>query len=919
MRFHRPRHGALCKECPLRGSRVVDAIGPNIASSSWNGLVLVGESPGSEEDRKGEPFVGPTGSLLSGNLRNAGLIRERAWLTNLISCRPPHNDLDSPEGRSALECCRPGLEAEIEYLEDHGARVYVPLGTKPLLALGVEGGITLRRGYVYEREGLVLVPTFHPSFLLRGNFEEIPTTISDLRKASRLARDGWTPPRPRFNTHPTLRDIETFSKRVLASRALLALDIETTSLIPERGEILVVGLAESATSAISIPFLRSGGARYWSVKEFARVKTLLARVLATCPVVIHNATYDMAFLRAKGLPVGNLAHDTLLLSHAIHPELKHRLSYVASVYADIPYWKDTLEDKEAATLALPDTALREYNLWDCVVLHMILPDMERDARTLGVWDTYTRVSLPLVEPVMEMTRVGVGFDREAQRRWARDLKKRTETLEEKLRTSFSLPPGFNLASGPHLTYLVYGDVPPGLERALDSYRARTLEIDILTRERDDLKARAEAGLITTKKEASRLVSLEGQVIRKAGSAVFNGCRELSEILSVPPLTLPSRTPRKRTEKGGVSLDDEAIQGILIRVRARIHEIALMKRPPKGALAEREGLARTEAFLSGVLDLREVSKMSSTYGDFETWSDGRVHFPFKMAGTATGRLSSGDKKSLGVGNGQNIPKDARRLFVAPPGSVILGADYASLEPRMIAYLSGDNKAIEDFDSGIKVYDAIIRDTLGIPKDHPSYKDIRDAIKVYVLGTNYGGGLEGVFKQMGVKCRVLPFSLRELKALHERRLDLHPELRAWTERTIREVQATRVLKNAFGRRRVFLGPRSNIAREALDYGPQSSGADLVNMVMIRLHARLHSGTKTPSTSIILQLHDALYLESPLAEAREAARALVEEMERPVDVGPYKGVVFPVELSWGRSWGEMKDVGGWKDVPKTKGGRG
>ncbi|MDX9828261.1 MAG: DNA polymerase, partial [Spirochaetia bacterium] len=626
------------------------------------------------------------------------------------------------------------------------------------------------------------------------------------------------------------------------------------------------------------------------------------RILGACPVIIHNATYDMAFLRAKGFKVGNLAHDTLLLSHAIHPELKHRLSYVASVYADIPYWKNTLEDKEAATLSLPDKALREYNLWDCVVLHMILPPMIADARALGVWDTYTKVSLPLVEPVMEMTRVGVGFDRDAQRKWERELTLRAKTLERDLRESFSLPSGFNLASGPHLTYFVYGDVPPGLEKALASFRARTLEIDILTKERDALRERAKAGLIVTKKEASRLVSLEGQVVRKSSSAVFGKCEDLAGVLELTPLVLPRGAPRKHTEKGGTSLDDEAIQGILTKTRARVHEIAGMRRPPSATKGELVALERTDAFLSGVLDLREVSKLLSTYGDFETWNDGRVHFPFKMAGTATGRLSSGDKRALGVGNGQNIPKEARTLFVAAPGNVIVGADYASLEPRMIAYLSGDDLAIRDFDAGIKVYDAIIRDTLGIPKDDPSYKDIRDAIKVYVLGTNYGGGLEGVFKQMGIKCKTLPFSLPELKALHARRLALHPALASWTSSTITEVQRTRVLKNAFGRRRVFLGPRSAIAREALDYGPQSSGADLVNMVMIRLHKRLHAGTKTPNTHIILQLHDALYLETPLAEAREAARALVEEMERPIDVAGYKGVVFPVELSWGPSWGDM-----------------
>lgn len=899
MRFNRAKAGARCKNCPLAKQPKVWSEGPNIASGEWGGVVLCGESPGEDEARLLRPFVGQAGQQLDRMLGRASLLRQRVWTMNLIGCRPPRNDLDSDFGREALECCKPGLEAELEYLTEHGARVFVPLGSKPLSFFGVPGGVSRHRGYVYKKDERVVLPTYHPSYLMRGSFEEIPTSIADLRKARRIAFDGLEEVRPNFVLEPKLADLRRFAERVIKKKALLGVDIETTSLIPERGEIIVVGLAESGKSAFSVPLLRKGGRKYWQPAEEKIARRLLADVLASCPCVVQNALFDPAFLAHHGMPIARLEHDTILLHHALNPELPHRLSYIASIYASIPYWKDTLEDKESATLQIEDKELRTYNLWDALSLHLVLPEMERDAKALGVWEYYRARVMPLVAPVQEIVRTGMKLDVEAQEVWKSGLEEKIEELEARLRRENELPKALNLASGPHVRFLIYGEVPPQFELAQDELDAREESLRKIEEELKELSAKPEKSM----KDLRRITQLRGQVARKRGSKVHQGLEAKAGLLgSVRRLVLPAGVKALKTKKGATSLDVDSFMSLQNKVHARVLEIERMKRPPKGVAEEKRELERTQAFLSGLLELRAAQKLLGTYGEFETWSDGRVHFPMKMHGTATGRLASGDKKNLGVGNGQNIPKEARKLFIAEEGCVLIGGDYSSLEPRVLAYISGDDVAIKDFASGIKIYHAVMRD-MGIGKDHPQFDLLYKAFKTFVLCTNYGGSVETAYAQMCIKVPNIPITLAELKRMNEMRMASRPAYAAWKAETEREVLKTRVLTNFGGRRRIFLGPAKDIVREALDYGPQSGAAEVMNRATVLVHSKLRKlGMRT---KLVLQIHDALYLEAPEEEKVRAARILKEGMETPVDVGKYKGVVFPAELEWGTCWGELEPI--------------
>ena len=140
-------------------------------------LMLIGEGPGAEEDAQGLPFVGRAGQLLNGFILALGLTREDVYITNVVKCRPPGNRNPEPTETSQ---CRPILLRQIELLNP---ALIVTLGNVPLKALRPEAsGITRERGQIFRFEGYPVLPTFHPSFLLRQ-----PSAIGecwrDFRKA----------------------------------------------------------------------------------------------------------------------------------------------------------------------------------------------------------------------------------------------------------------------------------------------------------------------------------------------------------------------------------------------------------------------------------------------------------------------------------------------------------------------------------------------------------------------------------------------------------------------------------------------------------------------------------------------------------------------------------------------------------------
>jgi uracil-DNA glycosylase len=172
-----------CTRCPLSRTRtqVVFGVGDPHAE-----LLFVGEGPGEQEDRQGEPFVGRAGKLLTSLIEGIGLDRSVVYIANVVKCRPPGNRDPLPD---EIESCRPYLDAQIEFIDP---AVVVTLGNfATKLLLETREGITNLRGREFPyREDAVLIPALHPSAVLRNGGAALAQARADFVLVKRALARG---------------------------------------------------------------------------------------------------------------------------------------------------------------------------------------------------------------------------------------------------------------------------------------------------------------------------------------------------------------------------------------------------------------------------------------------------------------------------------------------------------------------------------------------------------------------------------------------------------------------------------------------------------------------------------------------------------------------------------------------------------
>ncbi|HEX6311085.1 MAG TPA: uracil-DNA glycosylase [Acidimicrobiia bacterium] len=168
-----------CTKCPLheRRTQVVFGVGDPAAD-----LVFVGEGPGEQEDLQGIPFVGRAGQLLTRLIEGIGMTRDDVYIANVVKCRPPGNRDPLPV---EIESCRPYLEAQLDFI---APRVVVTLGNfATKLLLETKDGITKLRGREFPfRDGVVLIPAFHPSAVLRNGGAALAQARADFVLVKRV-------------------------------------------------------------------------------------------------------------------------------------------------------------------------------------------------------------------------------------------------------------------------------------------------------------------------------------------------------------------------------------------------------------------------------------------------------------------------------------------------------------------------------------------------------------------------------------------------------------------------------------------------------------------------------------------------------------------------------------------------------------
>ncbi len=170
----------VCKLCPLHKLRTHAVPGEGDRSA---GLMFIGEAPGRDEDAQGRPFVGRAGQLLRKIIAAMKFREDEVYITNIVKCRPPDNRVPH---REEEEACSPYLVRQIELIRP---RVIVTLGKTPTdyFVPGREG-MTARRGNFGDYRGIPVMPTFHPSYLVRneGNRELKRMVWEDMQKVMAL-------------------------------------------------------------------------------------------------------------------------------------------------------------------------------------------------------------------------------------------------------------------------------------------------------------------------------------------------------------------------------------------------------------------------------------------------------------------------------------------------------------------------------------------------------------------------------------------------------------------------------------------------------------------------------------------------------------------------------------------------------------
>lgn len=389
-------------------------------------ICILGEAPGHDEVRKGEPFVGKSGTLLTSLMTRTGIMRSRCYITNVIKERPPKNNIkvfiDYDKGRVTPQA-QDYIDELRQELSELDCNVIVPAGNVPLWVLTGETGITNWRGSVIESTfipGKKVIPIIHPAsreYLHRHYIEHDLAKIkkeSEFPEIRRKERSYILEP----STEEVLHTIEQYDKS-----DQIGFDIEA-----HNHEVDCIGLSPNDTEAICIPF-EKGGREYFTPTEEKEIWVRIAKLLESDNHrhIAQNAIFDCSFLFNKyGIRINNI-EDTMIAQGIMFPDFPKGLSFLCSIYTDMPYYKG---DSKFKNPKASDQDHWLYNAKDSVVLPEIFAEQMKELEQFGNYHTY-RNQADLINPLTFMMERGVKMDVELKdNKYIETERKLNETMQE---------------------------------------------------------------------------------------------------------------------------------------------------------------------------------------------------------------------------------------------------------------------------------------------------------------------------------------------------------------------------------------------------------------------------------------------------------------------------------------------------------
>lgn len=915
--------GARCTECPLYGCGEGPVM-PQVVRGA--AITIVSESPSKTEVEDGKFFGGSTGEFVFDAMMSEGMSRNEATVTSAILCRPPGGHmLDHvallkqqhdkavakakaqkqaiPEFITPAQCCFPRLQTDAE---ESGAKVVLGLGSEglkgaaqllklPMAPAKVPPGtykvasVKKQHGApVPTTDGRVLMAALHPQYALFGGNARFLTTIkADIARAVRIAKRGarldWH--EPEFILKPSIDTCRNVLRRMRESGALITVDIETDGIVTQWAKIRCIGLGcviDGRELIIVVPLRHMDGRSWWMPGDEQRLSHDLMDLLENNPLSGQNLLFDTAVLLNRGLLKnrGKLWMDTMIAHHNTdQSELPHDLGFIAARFFEAPRWKDDADHKNVE--GVDDYWLHLYCAKDVLGEMRLVEPLVRQVDEQGTINAF-RTDTRLMPVARDMGELGLNFNEERRLHFFNILDSVVQTKVAELKR-LTGNPEFNPNAFKQVAKFLY--VTKGLSPpyATDGREWHELEEDKeLEVDTDDPEVIV-AQAATNELSLLRLLEL--------------GVDKHTEQFIEAQLQYRGLQKCKATYLGLKYEEQDGRQVIVDTHRKR----GFLHTENWG-----EGLNNLSIFHpSWKLHITPTGRWA-TSPNVQNWPE-RVVFDVMKYRAAV----SADKKYFDVMGADGII-NTRAVIEAPPGYVLVGADYAAIELRMYAVAAQDALLLDAIatkkDPHALNFATMMAHSLKELKTHydrvmgsPAAvkKYFRNIAKRFAFLVIYGGQKDKLYQTMAADRN--PDGTRSFPDLKMRDVDVwfdnwhktHPETRAWHEAVVRAwTQHGFVATIIDGRRRFFIGGLDKTAMPNMTI--QGSAAAIANRAM-QLIARdcPHRGWG-PLAGPVLQVHDFIGLQVPEKRQKEAEDLLQTHM-------PYThaGMTFDIELKSGKRW--------------------
>ncbi len=339
---------------------------------------------------------------------------------------------------------------------------------------------------------------------------------------------------------------------------------------------------------------------------------------------------------------------------------------------------------------------------------------------------------------------------------------------------------------------------------------------------------------------------------------------------------------------------------------RLHlQVKGLKKTAGGARSTRESellkLREAHPIIDQILAYRERQKLLSTYIDSippKLDATGRLHTNLNQTGTTTGRMSSTNPNLQNIPAREGLGETIRCAFIAAPGFKLASFDYAQVEMRVLALLSGDGELIRIFNSAEDVHTSVAKKVFGV-KDDEVTKEMRRRAKVINFGIIYGMGVNALRQNLNS-------SREEAQRFYDQYFASFPKIKDYFENVITQARKLGYTETFFGRHRSFPGLRSKLSfvkamneRMAMNAPLQGTAADIVKLAMIAVDEMLREEKLTDQVFLLLQIHDELLYEIK----EEIVAAVLPKIKSAMERVTKGAVPFTVHASVANNWGKAK----------------